>query len=97
MTFIERDCIVEYEGKRFESRGAYVSDQHIVAYPGPDGRLNDWHGLELGTWRATSSWPVNSHYGHRMYQIEATVNGVTYTGRGFGQGMIYRGRRKANR
>jgi hypothetical protein len=27
-----------------------------------------------------------------MHQFEARVQGVTYTGRGFGEGMIYRGR-----
>lgn len=31
-----------------------------------------------------------------MLQIEATVDGVTYTGRGFGEDMVYRGKRKAN-
>lgn len=31
-----------------------------------------------------------------MYQIEATVDGITYTGRGAGVGMIYKGKRKAS-
>jgi hypothetical protein len=29
-----------------------------------------------------------------MYQIEATIDGVGYTGRGGGDGMIWKGRRK---
>jgi len=32
-----------------------------------------------------------------MHQIEAIVNSVTYTGRGFGEGMVYRGKRKVSR
>jgi len=30
----------------------------------------------------------------RMFQVEAIVNGVTYTGRSAGVGMSYRGKRK---
>ena len=33
--------------------------------------------------------------GWNMHQIEAVIDGVTYTGRGFRVGMIWRGKRKA--
>ncbi len=49
--------------------------------------LADWHGKELGTCFLSSSWPVRSYIGSRMYQIYARVDGVDYTGRGFGEGM----------
>lgn len=49
--------------------------------------LTDFAGKKIGTCRLASSWKVNSYIGSRMYQIYATVNGVKYTGRGFGTGM----------
>jgi len=95
--YIERDCTFKHEGQSFEAGGAYIDDSVIVAYPGPDGKLQNWHGATIGTWRATSSWRVNSWIGSKMYQIRATLpDGRTYTGRGFGESMIYRGRRTAS-
>lgn len=49
--------------------------------------LTDWHGNVIGTCFLSSSWPVRSYIGSRMYQIYARINGVDYTGRGFGEGM----------
>ena len=93
--FIETACTFEHEGQTFESGGAVVTPDYLVAYPGEAGRLNDWHGRQLGTWRPVASWRVHSYVGGMMYQIEATVGGVTYTGRGFGVGMLFNGKRKA--
>ena len=95
--YVEQDCTFHFQGKDFTSGGAFVSPDYIIAYPAKDGILNDWHGKPLGTWRAISSWklPLTAWVSDRMYQIEATVNGVKYTGRGCGIGMIYRGKRKA--
>lgn len=95
-TYIETDCIVEHEGRSFEAGGAIVTPDVIVAYPSKDGVLTDWRGKPLGTWRATRSWRVRSYMGSRMYQISATVNGAHYTGRGFGEGMSFNGRRVAS-
>jgi hypothetical protein len=49
--------------------------------------LKTWLGTQIGTCFLSSSWPVNSYVGSRMWQIYAIVNGVDYTGRGFGEGM----------
>ena len=95
MAYIETDCTIEHEGHKFESGGAVVTETYIIAYPGANGVLNDWHGKPLGTWRAVASWPTpRSFVASRMYQIEARVGGVTYTGRGTGEGMVYKGRVK---
>jgi hypothetical protein len=95
-TYVERDCTVTFEGRTFESGGAFVSDAHIVAYPADGGVLQDWHGNAIGTWRATSSWRTpRSFVSSRMYAIRAHVDGRTYVGRGAGVGMIFRGRRVA--
>lgn len=47
-----------------------------------------WTGRPIGTARITSSWPVNSFTGSRMYQFSARIAGRDYTGRGFGDGMF---------
>ncbi len=95
--YIERDCCFEHKGRKFCSGGAIVTPDVIVAYPAKDGVLTDWHGEEIGRWKNVASWrPSSSSWiGSIMYQIEARVDGVLYTGRGFGVGMIYRGKRKA--
>jgi hypothetical protein len=55
--------------------------------------LNTWTGFKIGTCFLSSSWRVNSFMGDRMFQIYAIVNGVDYTGRGFGEGMLCNFRR----
>lgn len=95
--YVETDCTIEHDGRTFEFGGAVVTPEGIVAYPAEGGVLTDWHGNTLGTWRSVASWPVFSYMGSTMHQIEATVDGTVYTGRGFGIGCIYRGRRKATR
>ena len=66
----------------------------LVAYLGkPEcGRfpVQVWTGLEIGHARVSSSWSVNSHYGSRMFQFHAWINGREFTGRGFGEGMCIR-------
>lgn len=95
MAYVETGCVFEHDGRSFESGGAVVTAERAIAYPAAGGILNDWHGRPLGAWRATSSWRVNSYMGTRMYQIQARINGVLYTGRGFGEGCIWTGRRMA--
>lgn len=96
--YVEQDCVFNFKGKAFKASGVIVTDQWLVAYPGKTGVLNDWHGQPIGTWRATASWATpRSWVGSRMFQIEATVNGRVYTGRGYGVDMLYRGKLKAGK
>lgn len=93
-TFIEKDCTF----KSHTALGAVVSDSHIVAYPGEAGKLKDWHGNVIGTYRVLSSRPAvffgyRSWQGSEYYFMRATVNGVEYSLRGFGEGMIAKGKR----
>ncbi|MEM9356053.1 MAG: hypothetical protein AAGB04_07565 [Pseudomonadota bacterium] len=92
--YVESECVVEHEGQRFEAGGAVVTPERIIAYLGKNGKLHDWHGRELGTYRITSSWRIHSYMTNTMNQVEAVVQGVTYTGRSGGVGLVYRGRRK---
>jgi len=67
----------------------------IVAYLGRNGILTDWPGNKIGTYKIVRSWKTpRSAYSSEMYQVEATVGGVKYTGRSAGVGMAYRGKRK---
>lgn len=93
--YVEQDCTVIHNGSKFSSGGAVVTPDHVIAYPDKHGNLTDWHGNKIGTCRSVASWRVESFLGTHMHQIEATVNGIIYTGRGFGAGMIYKGKRKA--
>lgn len=97
--FIEQDCTIEHEGRKFTAGGAVVTDDYLVAYPGDAGVLNDWHGNAIGTWRVISSRPA-VFFGHRSwigstyYYMRATLtDGRTYSLRGFGKGMSATGRR----
>ena len=100
--YIETDCKVTFQGRTFESGGAMITDDFIIGYPTKDGRLLNWNGTELlGHIRITGAWPAvffgkRSWMGEHLFQIEVkTLDGVFYTGRGFGSGMLYRGKRKA--
>lgn len=94
--YVETACTVDLQGRTFESGGAYVDRDRIVAYLGPNGILQDWHGRPIGRWRALSTWKTpRSFISRTMSSVLATVGGTTYVGRGAGEGMLFRGRRKA--
>ena len=96
-TFIESGCTVQHEGRTFEAGGAIVTPERLVAYPGENGQLNDWHGNKIGTYYVISSreavffghrsW-IGSHY----YFMRAKVGGKRYSLRGFGAGMVAMGK-----
>ena len=93
-SYVEQDCTVEHEGRKFTSGGAVVTEQFIVVYPRSDGKVCDWHGNVLGEAFALSSWRLpHSFMAARMYSFAVYVNGVRYVGRGAGNGMILRAKR----
>jgi hypothetical protein len=60
------------------------------------GVITNWHGDEtLGRITRFTSWPIRSYLSPRMYQITARIDGVFYTGRSGGNGMIWRARKVA--
>lgn len=96
--YIEQDCTVEFNGQSFSSGGAVVTPEYLIAYPSTNGELHDWHGNKIGTWKLISERPA-IFFGHRSFMADtycymrARVNGVQYSLRGFGEGMVARGRR----
>jgi hypothetical protein len=90
---IETDCAITFHGRKYEANGAMITDRWIIAYMSNDmGSVTDWHGETLGHAKVKTSWatPTND----RCYQVECNVNGITYTGRTGGGGMIYKGKVK---
>lgn len=99
MNYIEKDCTIEHEGRKFTSGGAVATDDYLIAYPSKDGVLKDWHGNVLGRYRVISSRPAvffghRSWVGSRYFYMRATLaDGRRYSLRGFGKGMIAKGKR----
>jgi hypothetical protein len=86
-------CIVIHNGREYVALGAVISDTHITAYLGKDGKLTNWRGDAIGTYRITSSWPTpRSYVSSTMNQVYATVDGRTYQGRSAGVGMVFNGK-----
>lgn len=90
--FVEQDCTIEHDGRKYTSGGAIVTEDRITAYVGKDGVVTDWHGNPIGTYVIASSWPIQSYISRDMYAIHATVNGKLYKGRGCGVGMCFNGK-----
>lgn len=100
--FVEKDCTVNFQGRSFESGGAAVSDDYAIAYPDGKGNLNDWHGNKIGTYWVVSSRPAvffgqHSWQGSRYFYMRGTIGARTYAFRGFGAGMIAKGKRMKNK
>lgn len=101
MLYVEQNCDFTHAGKTFTSGGAVVTHDFIVGYTGKvvDGvrEITDWHGKRIGTMRITSTWATpRSYVSSTMHQAYATVDGVRYTGRTAGEGMIFKGRKVAH-
>lgn len=96
--YIEQDCTIEYKGRKFTTGGAVVTDDYLIAYPDKECALKDWHGNVIGTYYVISSRPAiffghRSWVGDRYYYMRATIAGKQYALRGFGLGMVAKGRR----
>lgn len=99
-SYIEADCTVTLQGREFTAGGAVVTDAWVIGYVGPmidpgtrTRALLDWHGHRIGTCWIVATWATpRSCVSSTMHQIEAAVNGILYTGRGCGEGMIYHGK-----
>jgi len=85
-----------HEGKTFTSGGAHIDPEKATAYVSSDGLfLTTWNGKILALLHVTAKWATpRSFVSPEMWQAEATINGVQYTGRTAGPGMVWKGRRK---
>lgn len=93
-SYVESDCTIEHEGRKFTAGGEVVTDRFITAYLGKNGVLTDWHGEAIGTYRILSTWyTLRSHISSTMNSVECFVNGVRYVGRSAGVGMYINAKR----
>ena len=98
-TFIEKDCIFEHGGRKFESGGAFVAGDKALAYIGSkvgDGMgvdrfgetsrnyLTDWHGNKIGF---CLLWKKSYRFNTPGYNIRGTIDGKEFFGWGQGYGM----------
>ena len=94
---------VNFEGRAFVSGGAMITPTHCVGYIARDKATREliittFEGLRLGRARVLSTWKTpRSYVSSTLSQIEVTldVSGVIYTGRGAGEELLYKGKRKA--
>jgi len=100
-TYIEQDCTITHNGHNYTSGGAVVTPAYAVGYlkfDGPEwlgstGTLTNWHGERLATARIVAKWPTpRSFMSSHMLQVECCIDGVWFTGRSAGSGMIWRGK-----
>ena len=93
--YVEPDCVFTFEGRAYGSAGAVVTDRYLTAYLASDGRtVVTWKGEPIGKARQTGKWRVNSYFGTHMHSYRVTLsNGAEYNARGFGEGMLLKGKR----
>lgn len=86
-------------GRRFTAGGAAVQGGRAVGYlkKNTDGTwsLTGWGSGKLGPCQITATWRTpRSYVSSTMVQAECKIDGVWYTGRGAGDGMLWQGKRK---
>ena len=91
--YVEQNCTIEHEGRKFEAGGAVITDGYVFGYP-KGNVLQNWHGDMIGTCRVLSTWNTpRSYISPTMSSYEVFANGVRYVGRGAGDGMLLRAKR----
>ena len=89
--------LIEHEGKMFESGGGCVTPTHLVCYPNDKGEVTLWDGKVIGIYCWHSSREAiffgrRSWLGSRYYYGRAKVGNTVYAVRGFGAGMLAKGK-----
>ena len=83
--FIETDCIIEHEGEKFESGGAFIAKRRdngllggiLYAYPKTQ-ELGDWHGTFKVKADFGHEW--QSNMGDKRQHIRFTLEGKRFSG-----------------
>lgn len=92
----------DYRGRFYIAQGALVSDDYLACYPTGEtvgASVSRWDGIPLGRIVRVSSRPAlwfgrRSWHASRYYFMRVRLDdGREYACRGFGAGMLARGRR----
>lgn len=78
---------------KFSRDETRVNGRMIAPMNGTPVEITDWHGNKIGSGWITRSWRRFSYISIFQYQIQAMINGVWYTGRSAGSGMIWKAKR----
>jgi hypothetical protein len=99
---------IGHNGKEYSAMGAYISDDYVVGYISkaepvegfpnmkPQHWLTTWEGEKIGRAYFVSTWrlSISSYISSTMSQIEVNIAGKVFTGRGYGVGMVWKGKAK---
>lgn len=96
--FVE-ECTIRHEGRCFSARGAEVGGGRATGYlhqaDGGAWYLGGFDGRRLGACQITATWRTpRSSLSDIMVQAKCKIDGVWYIGRGAGDGMLWRGKRR---
>lgn len=102
--YIEKNCVIEHNGKQYENGGAVVTDNYLIGYLKSNTKetvgnivdLTDWHGNNIGKVKITGRWRINSYISTYMISGKAKADGKYYTVRGCGAGMVIKGKLSKN-
>lgn len=76
--------------------GYYKGEEAPKRYAMSSGMITTWDGKTLGVANVVGKWRTpRSYLSSHMLQVTALINGIWYTGRTGGSGMLWRGKRIA--
>lgn len=88
----EENCVIEFNGKKFESGGAFISPRYIIAYLVPKidhesanskiihYEVQTWHGDILAKNHVNVYNVAHTKYGKIEY-VRFRYNGIVYSGK----------------
>jgi len=104
--FVEKSCVIEHGGKKFESGGAMQVGKHMTAYlkktsptvesmsGGKKWLITDWHGNVLSDEvRIINTKPIwNGRFSNTLYYLRFKYGGRIYSGTSGGDGTLIKAR-----
>lgn len=73
-----------------------MSATKVLGYMGIAGKMTDWHGKTIGTYKTVSTWKVpNGWISGKMHQLDVKIGGKIYSARSSGVHMAVTGKLKA--
>lgn len=77
--YIEKDCIIEHEGRKFESGGAVIANGQAILYAyEKDKAVGTWHGDKKYPAYYGHEW--RSCFGDKRQSVYFSIDNVKYYG-----------------
>ena len=87
MDYIEQNCTVNFQGRKFTANGAFIGSNHAFVYvkTKQDQTIDvtNWRGKKLGCGMIHKVWSRTYPYRGKVtfYQVSFEIDGVRYSGR----------------